>query len=177
MHSYIKNKIEIEKNKIIKKDANISLDSRKLINNESDALTVEEILEDDDIIIQINNGQIFNKIQLNYEASNDDNVNNIGNIKNIYSQKIDELEKSMENLKRYIETYYRKKIQKMNENVDFDSAGLIEGELPVTRFTTQHQNTLKKLRELYENKVKEIESSFFNILKIITAKRMSDMNQ
>ena len=177
LHSYIKNKIEIEKNKIIKKDANISLDSRKLINNESDALTVEEILEDDDIIIQINNGQIFNKIQLNYEASNDDNVNNIGNIKNIYSQKIDELEKSMENLKRYIETYYRKKIQKMNENVDFDSAGLIEGELPVTRFTTQHQNTLKKLRELYENKVKEIESSFFNILKIITAKRMSDMNQ
>ena len=177
LHSYIKNKIESEKNKIIKKDANISLDSRKLINNESDALTVEEILEDDDIIIQINNGQIFNKIQLNYEASNDDNVNNIGNIKNIYSQKIDELEKSMENLKRYIEIYYRKKIQKMNENVDFDSAGLIEGELPVTRFTTQHQNTLKKLRELYENKVKEIESSFFNILKIITAKRMSDMNQ
>ena len=177
LHSYIKNKIESEKNKIIKKDANISLDSRKLINNESDALTVEEILEDDDIIIQINNGQIFNKIQLNYEVSNDDNVNNIGNIKNIYSQKIDELEKSMENLKRYIEIYYRKKIQKMNENVDFDSAGLIEGELPVTRFTTQHQNTLKKLRELYENKVKEIESSFFNILKIITAKRMSDMNQ
>ena len=177
LHSYIKNKIENEKNKSIKKDANNSLDSRKLINNESEALTVEEMLEDDDVIIQINNGQIFNKIQLNYEVSNDDNVNNIGNIKNIYSQKIDELEKSMENLKRYIETYYRKKIQKMNENVDFDSAGLIEGELPVTRFTTQHQNTLKKLRELYENKVKEIESSFFNILKIITAKRMSDMNQ
>ena len=177
LHSYIKNKIENEKNKSIKKDANNSLDSRKLINNESEALTVEEMLEDDDVIIQINNGQIFNKIQLNYEVSNDDNVNNIGNIKNIYSQKIDELEKSMENLKRYIETYYRKKIQKMNENVDFDSAGLIEGELPVTRFTTQHQNTLKKLRELYENKVKEIESSFFNILRIITAKRMTDMNQ
>ena len=45
------------------------------------------------------------------------------------------------------------------------------------RFNTQHQNILKKLRELYENKVKEIESSFFNILKIITAKRMTDMNQ
>ena len=45
------------------------------------------------------------------------------------------------------------------------------------KYTTQHQNTLKKLRELYEKKVKEIESSFFNILKIITAKRMTDMNQ
>ena len=104
-------------------------------------------------------------------------MNNIGNIKNIYSQKIEELEKSMENLKSYIETFYRKKIQKINENGGIDSVGLIEGELPVMRFTTQHQNTLKKLRELYENKVKEIESSFFNILKIITAKRMTDMNQ
>ena len=104
-------------------------------------------------------------------------MNNIGNIKNIYSQKIEELEKSMENLKSYIETFYRKKIQKINENGGIDSVGLIEGELPVMRFTTQHQNTLKKLRELYENKVKEIESSFFNILRIITAKRMTDMNQ
>ena len=177
LQSYLKNKMENEKLKNIKKEANNSLDSRKLINNESDAITVEEILEDDDIINQINNGQIFNKIQLNYEVSNDDNVNNIGNIKNIYSQKIEELEKSMENLKSYIETFYRKKIQKINENGGIDSVGLIEGELPVMRFTTQHQNTLKKLRELYENKVKEIESSFFNILKIITAKRMTDMNQ
>ena len=177
LQSYLKNKMENEKLKNIKKEANNSLDSRKLINNESDAITVEEILEDDDIINQINNGQIFNKIQLNYEVSNDDNVNNIGNIKNIYSQKIEELEKSMENLKSYIETFYRKKIQKINQNGGIDSVGLIEGELPVMRFTTQHQNTLKKLRELYENKVKEIESSFFNILKIITAKRMTDMNQ
>ena len=177
LQSYLKNKMENEKLKNIKKEANNSLDSRKLINNESDAITVEEILEDDDIINQINNGQIFNKIQLNYEVSNDDNGNNIGNIKNIYSQKIEELEKSMENLKSYIETFYRKKIQKINENGGIDSVGLIEGELPVMRFTTQHQNTLKKLRELYENKVKEIESSFFNILKIITAKRMTDMNQ
>ena len=177
LQSYLKNKMENEKLKNIKKEANNSLDSRKLINNESDAITVEEILEDDDIINQINNGQIFNKIQLNYEVSNDDNVNNIGNIKNIYSQKIEELEKSMENLKSYIETFYRKKIQNINENGGIDSVGLIEGELPVMRFTTQHQNTLKKLRELYENKVKEIESSFFNILKIITAKRMTDMNQ
>ena len=177
LHSYLNNKIENEKIKNIKKDVNNSIDSRKIVNNESEVITVEEMNEDDDIINQINNGQIFNKIKLDYEVTDKDNVNNISNIKNIYSQTIEELEKSMENLKSYIETFYRKKIQKMNENGGIESVGLIDGELPIKRFTTQHQNTLKKLRELYENKVKEIESSFFNILRIITAKRMTDMNQ
>ena len=177
LHSYLNNKMENEKIKNIKKDVNNSIDSRKIVNNESEVITVEEMNEDDDIINQINNGQIFNKIKLDYEVTDKDNVNNISNIKNIYSQTIEELEKSMENLKSYIETFYRKKIQKMNENGGIESVGLIDGELPIMRFTTQHQNTLKKLRELYENKVKEIESSFFNILRIITAKRMTDMNQ
>jgi hypothetical protein len=177
LQSYLKNKMENEKIKNIKKDDNNSLDSRKIINNESDVITVDEMNEDDETINQINNGQIFNKIKLGYEVTDKDNVNNISEIKNIYSQTIEELEKSMENLKSYIETYYRKKIQKMNENGGIESVGLIDGDLPIKRFTTQHKNTLKKLRELYENKVKEIESSFFNILRIITAKRMTDMNQ
>ena len=83
----------------------------------------------------------------------------------------------MENMKSYIEVYFRKRIQKISENGGVENMALIDGELPIRKFTTQHQNTLKKLRELYENKVKEIESSFFNILKIITAKRMIDINK
>ena len=109
--------------------------------------------------------------------SDNDNINVISDIKVIYNKKIEELEKSMEHLKSYIEIYYRKKIHKINENGGIDSVGLIDGELPVMKYTSQHQKILKKLRELYENKVKEIESSFFNILKIITAKKMTDMNQ
>ena len=62
----------------------------------------------------------------------------------------------MENLQRYIEIYYRTKIQKINENGGINSVGLNDGELPIMRFTTQHKNILKKIRELYENKVKEI---------------------
>ena len=168
-----------EKIKNIQKEVNNSIDSKKIIQNESDVITIEELNDDDEVITKINNGQIFNNINLNYEISDNDNVNNISNIKNknIYSQKIEELEKSMEHWKSYIEIYFRKKIQKINENVGIESLGLIDGELPVMKFTSQHQNTLKKLRELYENKVKEIESSFFNILKIITAKRMTDINQ
>ena len=177
IQSYLKNKIEKEKIKNIKKEDNNSIDSRKIIHNESDVITLEELNDDDEVINQINNGEIFSNIKLNYEVSDNDNVNSINNIKNIYSQKIDELEKSMENWKSYIEIYYRKKIEKINENGGIESIGLIDGESPVMKYTTQHQNTLKKLRELYENKVKEIESSFFNILKIITAKRMTDINQ
>lgn len=166
-----------EKMKNIPKEVNNSIDSKKIIQNESDVITIEELNNDDEVITKINNGQIFDNIKLNYEVSKNDNVNNISNIKNIYSQKIEELEKSMEHWKSYIEIYFRKKIQKISENVGVESLGLIDGELPVMKFTSQHQNTLKKLRELYENKVKEIESSFFNILKIITAKRMTDINQ
>ena len=171
-----KNRINEEKIKSIQKEDNNSIDSRKLIHNDSEALTVEELIEDDEFINKINNGEIFNDIKLDYKISEDDSINNINNIKNIYSQKIEELEKSMEHWKSYIESYFRKKIQKINENGGVELVGL-EGELPVMRFTSQHQNTLKKLRELYENKVKEIESSFFNILKLITAKRMTDINQ
>ena len=177
LQSYLKNKMENEKIKNFKKEVNNTLDSRKIINNESDIITVEEMNDDDEVITQIYNGQIFNSINLSYSVSDNDKINNIANIKNIYSQKIEELEKTMDNLKNYIETYYRKKIQKINEKGGIESVGLLEGELPVMKYTTQHQNTLKKLRELYEKKVKEIESSFFNILKIITAKRMTDMNQ
>ena len=177
LETYLKNQKEKEKMIQLKKEDNNSIDSRKIVNNESDILTVEELNEDDEIINKINNGQIFNNIKLDYEVSDNDNINNINNIKNIYSQKIEELDKSMENMKSYIEVYFRKRIQKLSENGGVENMALIDGELPIRKFTTQHQNTLKKLRELYENKVKEIESSFFNILKIITAKRMLDINK
>ena len=54
-----------------------------------------------------------------------------------------------------------KKIEKKNENRGIESIGLIDGESPVVKYTTQHQNTLKKLREIYENIIKEFENSFF----------------
>ena len=83
----------------------------------------------------------------------------------------------MEQWKNYIETYYRNKIKKINEGGGLEIVGLIDGELPIKKYTTQHQNMLSKLRELYENKVKDIEKSFFDILKLFTAKKMNVMNK
>ena len=155
----------------------ISQNHSKILPNYSDTNTIEDTNEEDDIINKINNGEIFNNIDLEYNISEEENVNNIENIKKIYSEKIEELEKAMEHWKSYIETFYRNKIKKINEGGGLEIMGLIDGELPVKKYTTQHQNILNKLRDLYENKVKDIESSFFNMLKIITAKKLTVMNK
>ena len=155
----------------------ISQNHSKILPNYSDTNTIEDTNEEDEIINKINNGEIFNNINLIYDISEEDNVNNIGNIKKLYSEKIEELEKAMEHWKSYIETFYRNKIKKINEGGGLEIMGLIDGELPVKKYTTQHQNILKKLRELYQDKVKDLEKAFFSSLKIITAKKFDVMNK
>ena len=165
------------KSKVPEELLKISQNHSKILPNYSDTNTIEDTNEEDDIINKINNGEIFNNIDLEYNISEGENVNIIENIKKIYSEKIEELEKAMEHWKSYIETFYRNKIKKINEGGGLEIMGLIDGELPVKKYTTQHQNILNKLRDLYENKVKDIESSFFNMLKIITAKKLTVMNK
>ena len=155
----------------------ISQNHSKILPNYSDTNTIEDTNEEDEIINKINNGEIFNNINLVYDISEEDNVNNIENIKKLYSEKIEELEKAMEHWKSYIETYYRNKIKKINEGGGLEIMGLIDGELPVKKYTTQHQNVLKKLRELYQDKVKDLETAFFSSLKTITAKKFDGMNK
>ena len=155
----------------------ISQNHSKILPNLNETNTIDDFNDEDEVINKINTGEIFNNINLVYEVSEDENVNNIEIIKKKYSEKIEDLEKAMEQWKNYIETYYRNKIKKINEGGGLEIVGLIDGELPIKKYTTQHQNMLNKLRELYENKVKDIESSFFNILKLITAKKMNVMNK
>ena len=155
----------------------ISQNHSKILPNYSDTNTIEDTNEEDEIINKINNGEIFNNINLIYDISEEDNVNNIGNIKKLYSEKIEELEKAMEHWKSYIETFYRNKIKKINEGGGLEIMGLIDGELPVKKYTTQHQNILKKLRELYQDKVKDLETAFFSSLKTITAKKFDGLNK
>ena len=98
----------------------------------------------------------------------------------IYSEdnkltKVDTLEKTMDYYKSYIENFYRKKIQE-TRNTNMDSVELIEGNLPIMQITSEHNDTLKKLRELYDVKIKDLETKFFSTLRMITAKRMDDMS-
>ena len=155
----------------------ISQNHSKILPNLSETNTIEDTNEEDEIINKINNGEIFNNINLIYEISEEENNNNIANIKKIYNETIDELDKALEHWKSYIETFYRNKIKKINEGGGLEIVGLIDGELPVKKYTTQHQNMLNKLRELYEKKVKELETSFFNLLRLVTAKNMKVMSK
>ena len=155
----------------------ISQNHSKILPNLSETNTIEDTNEEDEIINKINNGEIFNNINLIYEISEEENNNNIANIKKIYNETIDELDKALEHWKSYIETFYRNKIKKINEGGGLEIVGLIDGELPIKKYTTQHQNMLNKLRELYEKKVKELETSFFNLLRLVTAKNMKVMSK
>ena len=130
----------------------------------------------DEIIDKIILGKIFDSIALNYlPKSNEGFEDNVKTLKKTYETKVDTLEKTMDYYKSYIENYYRKKIQQ-TRNTNMDSVELIEGNLPIMQITSEHNEMLKKLRELYQRKMKDLETNFFATLRTITAKRMDDMN-
>ena len=151
-----------------------SNENNKNLNN---YLTQEiENFDNDDIIEKIKEGTIFNSITLNFQSTSNIFEENVKNLRATYESKIDILEKTMDYYKSYIENYYRKKIQK-TRNTNMDSVELIEGNLPIMTITNEHNNTLKKLRDLYDAKIKELETIFFSTLRTITAKRMDDMSK
>ena len=132
---------------------------------------------DDDIIDKIRNGKIFDSIVINYVPKSFENFeDNVKTLKQTYVSKVDTLEKTMDYYKSYIENFYRKKIQQ-TRNTNMDSVELIEDNLPIMQITGEHNEMLKKLRELYDAKVKDLETTFFATLRTITAKRMDDMNK
>ena len=151
-----------------------SNENNKNLNN---YLTQEiENFDNDDIIEKIKEGTIFNSITLNFQSTSNIFEENVKNLRATYESKIDILEKTMDYYKSYIENYYRKKIQQ-TRNTNMDSVELIEGNLPIMTITNEHNNSLKKLRELYDSKIKELETIFFATLRNITAKRMDDMTK
>ena len=133
-------------------------------------------MTDDDIITKIKQGTIYDSIVLNYIIKSSTNFeDNVNNLKAVYETKVDTLEKTMDYYKSYIENFYRKKIQQ-TRNTNMESVVLIEGNLPIMQITSEHNDTLKRLRELYDIKIKELETTFFSTLRAITAKRMDDMS-
>ncbi len=128
---------------------------------------VEEVFHDtkDDIIAKISNGTIFKDIRFMYQINMYDQFeNNIRNLKEMYEDRIDTLEKNMDFYKTYIENYYRKKIQNTRtaklDNIDFINMD----ESPIMMITSEHNDKLKSLRELYDVKMKELEQVFLLII-------------
>ena len=146
-------------------------------NNNYNQLFNYNIINNDETIEKIKNGKIFDDINLDYNPNSSDNFeNNVKNLKSLYESKVDSLEKTMDFYKGYIEKFYRKKIQQTS-NTNMDNVDLFDGNLPIMQITTEHNDSLTKLRELYDNKIKDLETNFFSTLRTLTAKRMNDMSK
>jgi hypothetical protein len=114
--------------------------------------------EKDDIIRKITQGAIFKDIRLMFQANTYDHFENIiKTLKQIYEDKIDSLEKNMDYYKSYLENFYRKKIQNTRNSKIDDMDFMNRVESPIMMITSEHNEKLKMLRELYDHKLKELE--------------------
>ncbi len=113
--------------------------------------------ENDEVVKKIKTKSIFRDIRFAFNSNIYDNFeNNIKLLKQNYEEKIDTLERNMEYYKSYLETHYRKRIQKTKSNF-MDNIELISDNLPIMNITSEHNDKLRILRELYEEKLKELE--------------------
>lgn len=115
----------------------------------------------DEVIKKIINGAIFRDIRFIFNPNMYENFeNNIKLLKQNYEDRIDTLERNMEYYKSYLENHYRKKIQKTKSNF-MDNIELISDNLPIMNITSEHNEKLRILRELYDEKLKELEHVYF----------------
>jgi len=113
--------------------------------------------ENDEVIKKIKTGAIFRDVRFIFNTNIYDNFeNNIKLLKQNYEDKIDTLERNMEYYKSYLENHYRKKIQKTKSNF-MDNIELLSDNLPIMSITSEHNDKLRILRELYDDKLKELE--------------------
>jgi hypothetical protein len=115
-------------------------------------------IDDGEILIsKINTNTIFNDIKFMFNVDPYEIFeNNIKNLKQIYEEKIDLLERSMDFYKNSLENFYRKKIQKTKSSF-MDNMDLMNDNLPIMNITSEHNDKLIILRELYDHKLKEFE--------------------
>jgi hypothetical protein len=116
-----------------------------------------KIILDTEILIKINEQSIFDDINLIFKIySFETKENNLRILKRNYEEKLENLEKMMEHYKNYLENFYRKQIQK-SKNSQFDNLENINENLPMITITSEHNEKLKMLRELHQEKLKQLE--------------------
>jgi hypothetical protein len=135
--------------------------SQELFEDGSPTLSEEK----DDIIRKITQGIIFKEIRFIFQVNSYDHFeNNIKSLKQTYEEKIDTLEKNMDFFKSHLENFYRKKIQNTRNTKLDDMEFMNRVESPVMMITSEHNEKLKLLRELYDSKLKELEQVCLNLI-------------
>ena len=131
----------------------------------------------EDIISSIKNRSVFSEAKLNFVTIKNENFESgIKRLRRLYEEKTEVLEKQMDDHKNILENYYRKKIQNA-KNFQLNSMDYPNSNLSIMNITTEHNEKLKLLRELYQEKLKNFEQvwklfknlkNFFENLKTIT---------
>ena len=112
---------------------------------------------EEDIIEKINDKSIFDDINFVFKLySHENKENNLRILKRTYEEKVETLEKKLNNFKSFIETFYRKQIQKSKIS-NYDHLDNIDQNSPIIMITSEHNEKLKILREVYKEKLKGLE--------------------
>ena len=96
-------------------------------------------------------------MKLNFVPSKNESFENgIKRLRMQYEEKTEFLEKIMDEYKNILENHYRKKIQNA-KNFQLNSMDFPNSNLSIMNITTEHNEKLKNLRELYQEKLKSFE--------------------
>ena len=127
-----------------------------ILKSDTEELSKKNELDESEFVIKmIENHTLFNNIDLLYTNNLNENYEQKAkNLKKIYDEKVEMIENSLEVYKNHLEAHFRKKIQnlrkiEMNNN---DNA-----RIPIVSITNEHNDYLKILRTLYDEKIQQIE--------------------
>jgi len=113
--------------------------------------------EAEEIIQRITNKTIFSESKLTFLPQKNENFENgIKRLRSAYEERTENLEKNMDVYKNILENFYRRKIQNA-KNFQLNSMDYPNSNLSIMNITTEHNEKLKQLRELYQEKLKSFE--------------------
>lgn len=122
-----------------------------------------EIEEAEEIIQKITNKTVFSDTKLTFLPQKNENFENgIKRLRSSYEERTETLEKNMDDYKNILENYYRRKIQNA-KNFQLNSMDYPNSNLSIMNITTEHNEKLKQLRELYQEKLKSFEQVYHYI--------------
>ncbi len=145
---------EFSRKKVYNKDINTNIITNP--NEESTAKKEQDDGEDDDPITKIKKKTLFQDFPMISEKHfgfDKKFENNVKLLKTTYEEKNDLLEKNLEYYKGHLENYFKKKIQ-LARNSQLEN---FSDHLPIINITTEHNDLLKTLREMYQAKLQDLE--------------------
>ena len=116
-----------------------------------------DVIEAEEILRRITNKSIFSDTKLSFTPLKNENFENgIKRLRLVFDEKTETLEKVMDEYKNILENFYRKKVEHA-KYFQLNSMDYPNSNLSMMNITTEHNEKLKQLRELYQERLKIFE--------------------